>query len=245
MAQLVGINHVALEVGDLEEALVWYGRFFEFELRGRAGAAMAFIDMGDQFIAMAAGRSQPPDEARHFGLVVDDKEGVRAGLQQAGVGVQAAAGSTSRSMGKSRAGRGLSRDPVHQDASRPARYGHRPTPENPPCARGAPRQGRHRLEPKLSILPGCRVPGDPTVLLLQQSGPVRSSPRTAVSLRLSPVLVWRPEVWELGEQVVVWPHPVLRHLPVREDGRHQIAHIVGERRGHCPGRQPGARGRIG
>ena len=89
MAQLVGINHVALEVGNVEEALGWYGRFFEFELRGRAGARMAFVDMGDQFIALAAGRTQPPDQARHFGLVVDDKEDVRAALQQAGVDVQA------------------------------------------------------------------------------------------------------------------------------------------------------------
>jgi catechol 2,3-dioxygenase-like lactoylglutathione lyase family enzyme len=88
MARIVGINHVALEVSDVDEALSWYGRFFEFELRGRAGAAMAFIDMGDQFIALAAGRKQPPDGARHFGLVVDDKEGVRAELQQAGVTVQ-------------------------------------------------------------------------------------------------------------------------------------------------------------
>jgi catechol 2,3-dioxygenase-like lactoylglutathione lyase family enzyme len=88
MAQLIGINHVALEVGDVDEALDWYGRFFEFELRGRAGA-MAFVDMGDQFIALAAGRSQPPDQARHFGLVVDDKESVRAALQQADVDVPA------------------------------------------------------------------------------------------------------------------------------------------------------------
>lgn len=88
MARLVGINHVALEVGGVDEALAWYGRFFEFELRGRAGRNMAFVDMGDQFIAIAAGRSQPPDDARHFGLVVDDKEAVRDGLRQAGVAVQ-------------------------------------------------------------------------------------------------------------------------------------------------------------
>jgi catechol 2,3-dioxygenase-like lactoylglutathione lyase family enzyme len=88
MARLVGINHVALEVGDVDEALAWYGRFFEFELRGRV-AAMAFVDMGDQFIALAPGRTQPADRARHFGLVVDDKEGVRAALQAAGVGVGA------------------------------------------------------------------------------------------------------------------------------------------------------------
>src|ERR1700733_4142287 len=88
MARLVGINHVALEVGDVEQALAWYGRFFEFELRGRAGSRMAFIDMGDQFIALSAGRVQPADESRHFGLVVDDKEGVRAALQAGGVAVQ-------------------------------------------------------------------------------------------------------------------------------------------------------------
>jgi lactoylglutathione lyase len=89
MARLVGINHVALEVGDLEEALTWYGRFFEFELRGRAGSHMAFIDMGDQFIALASGRTQPPDGARHVGLVVDDKEAVRQRLRAEGVPVPA------------------------------------------------------------------------------------------------------------------------------------------------------------
>jgi lactoylglutathione lyase len=88
MALLIGINHVALEVGDLDEALAWYRRFFEFELRGRIGASMAFLDMGDQFIALQAGRTQAPDRGRHFGLVVDDKEGVRAALQEAGVEVQ-------------------------------------------------------------------------------------------------------------------------------------------------------------
>src|SRR5437879_8775255 len=87
MTRLVGINHVALDVGNLEEALAWYGRIFEFQLRGRAGNRMAFIDMGDQFIAMAAGRTQPPDQARHFGLVVDDKQAVRTALRAAGVRV--------------------------------------------------------------------------------------------------------------------------------------------------------------
>ncbi len=88
MARIVGINHAALEVADVDAALNWYERFFEFELRGRAGAAMAFIDMGDQFIALAAGRGQPADDRRHLGLVVDDKEAVRAALQEAGVKVQ-------------------------------------------------------------------------------------------------------------------------------------------------------------
>lgn len=90
MARLVGINHVALEVGDVDAALDWYGRFFEFTLRGRSGRGMAFIDMGDQFIALAAGRLQPADDGRHFGLVVDDKEAVRAALRQAGVDVPSA-----------------------------------------------------------------------------------------------------------------------------------------------------------
>jgi catechol 2,3-dioxygenase-like lactoylglutathione lyase family enzyme len=89
MAQLLGINHVALEVDDVEAALAWYGRVFDFQLRGRAGARMGFIDIGDQFIALTAGRTQPADEARHFGLVVDDKEEVRATLREAGVAVQA------------------------------------------------------------------------------------------------------------------------------------------------------------
>src|ERR1700740_448915 len=88
MPRLVGINHVALEVNDVEEALSWYAQFFEFELRGRHGARMAFIDMGDQFIALAAGRTQANDDARHFGLVVDDKEAVRAAMREAGVDVQ-------------------------------------------------------------------------------------------------------------------------------------------------------------
>jgi lactoylglutathione lyase len=85
MARLVGINHVALEVGEIDEALAWYGQFFELELRGRIGSQMAFVDLGDQFIALARGRTQPPDAARHFGLVVDDKAAVRASLEAAGV----------------------------------------------------------------------------------------------------------------------------------------------------------------
>jgi catechol 2,3-dioxygenase-like lactoylglutathione lyase family enzyme len=86
-ARLVGINHVALEVGSIDEALEFYGRFFAFELRGRA-PGMAFVDMGDQFLALSEGREQPRDDARHFGLVVDDKPGVRAALEAAGVPIE-------------------------------------------------------------------------------------------------------------------------------------------------------------
>ena len=83
MARPVGINHVALEVGDLEEALEFYGRIFELRLRGRV-RGMAFVDLGDQFLALAEGRDGPPDRGRHFGLVVDDREAVRRALEEAG-----------------------------------------------------------------------------------------------------------------------------------------------------------------
>jgi lactoylglutathione lyase len=82
--RLVGVNHVALEVGDLEEALAFYGRFFDFTLRGRV-RGMAFLDMGDQFLAVSEGRTQPPDEHRHLGLVVDDLEATRRALEEGGV----------------------------------------------------------------------------------------------------------------------------------------------------------------
>ena len=83
-SRLIGINHVALEVGDLDAALDLYGRIFEFELRGRAGS-MAFIDMGDQFLAIAEGRSQGPDDGRHFGLVVEDRDVVARAAKREGL----------------------------------------------------------------------------------------------------------------------------------------------------------------
>jgi catechol 2,3-dioxygenase-like lactoylglutathione lyase family enzyme len=87
MPRLVGINHIALEVGSIDDALEFYGRIFDLELRGRS-PLMAFIDMGDQFIAIAEGRTQPPDRHRHFGLVVDDMEATRHALEAAGVAIQ-------------------------------------------------------------------------------------------------------------------------------------------------------------
>jgi catechol 2,3-dioxygenase-like lactoylglutathione lyase family enzyme len=84
-ARLVGINHVALEVGDLDEALALYGRLFEFELRGRV-PGMAFIDMGDQFLAVAeSAEPRHPDSHRHFGLVVDEPEAVRGAVAREGL----------------------------------------------------------------------------------------------------------------------------------------------------------------
>jgi predicted enzyme related to lactoylglutathione lyase len=87
MTRLVGMNHVALEVGSIEEALAfWESLFGPLTLRGRL-PRMAFIDMGDQFVALAEPRTQPPDAARHIGIVVDDKEAVRAAAVAAGIAV--------------------------------------------------------------------------------------------------------------------------------------------------------------
>jgi lactoylglutathione lyase len=83
-ARLVGINHVALEVGDLDEALEFYGRIFDVQVESRI-PGMAFVTMGDQFLALAEGRTQPPDDDRHFGLVVDDREAALAAAREAGV----------------------------------------------------------------------------------------------------------------------------------------------------------------
>jgi extradiol dioxygenase family protein len=82
----IGVNHIAFEVHDLDQTLEWYGRYFEFELRGRH-ARMAWIDLGDQFIALSEGGAESPDRDRHVGLVVDDKEALRAALIEAGEAV--------------------------------------------------------------------------------------------------------------------------------------------------------------
>ena len=85
MPRLVGINHIAVEVGDIEEALAFFGRIFDdVQLRGRA-AHMAFVDMGDQFIALAASTTQAPDRDRHIGLVVDDLDATVRRAREAGV----------------------------------------------------------------------------------------------------------------------------------------------------------------
>jgi catechol 2,3-dioxygenase-like lactoylglutathione lyase family enzyme len=85
-ARLIGINHIALEVGDLDAALDLYGRLFSFEMRGRI-RGMAFLDMGDQFLAVSEGRSQAPDDDRHFGLVVDDVDSARDAVRREGLDV--------------------------------------------------------------------------------------------------------------------------------------------------------------
>lgn len=83
-ARAVGFNHIALVVGDIEEALVFYGRLFDFELRSKSETS-AFIDLGDQFLALQTGPTPIGDDGHHFGLVVDDKEAVRAALAEAGI----------------------------------------------------------------------------------------------------------------------------------------------------------------
>lgn len=83
-ARVLGINHVVLEVDDLDKALEFYGALFEFTLRGKS-EHNAFIDLGDQFIQLTRGRTQVADTKRHFGLVVDDREAVRRSMKQLGI----------------------------------------------------------------------------------------------------------------------------------------------------------------
>ena len=83
-AKVIGINHVVLEVGDIDAALDFYGRIFDFSLRGK-GETNAFIDLGDQFIQFSLNDVPAPDEKRHFGIVVDDREPIRAVLEEMGV----------------------------------------------------------------------------------------------------------------------------------------------------------------
>ncbi len=83
-ARAIGINHVALEVADIGAALEFYGQLFDFTLRSR-GETSAFIDLGDQFIALFQGESDARDTGRHFGLVVDDPAKVRRKLEDMGV----------------------------------------------------------------------------------------------------------------------------------------------------------------
>ena len=83
-ARAIGINHIALEVGDIDAALEFYGQLFEFELRGRSDS-MAFIDLGDQFLNFSTGRRQAADDERHFGLVVDNRQPVLDQLETLGI----------------------------------------------------------------------------------------------------------------------------------------------------------------
>jgi len=86
--RLVGFNHVAIEVGDLEEALAFYGELFDFELRSRE-PGMAFIDLGDQFLALQETPNPSPTGGRHFGLVVEDKDAARRRIVAAGIPIEA------------------------------------------------------------------------------------------------------------------------------------------------------------
>ena len=83
-ARAVGINHIALEVDDIDAALDFYGAFLDFEVARRSDTA-AFVYFGDQFINFARGRRQGPDDRRHFGIAVDDKELARQRLEELGV----------------------------------------------------------------------------------------------------------------------------------------------------------------
>ena len=83
LPRLVGINHVALEVGDIEEALAFYGKIFDFNLRAKR-PGNAFIELGDQFINLMQASGRGSDQRRHFGLVVDDRSRVRELVKAAG-----------------------------------------------------------------------------------------------------------------------------------------------------------------
>ena len=91
MARMVGLNHIALAVGNVDEAVDFYARIFDLKLRGRSGR-MAFLDMGDQFLALAEGDDPVADRRRHFGLVVDDRPAVRSALEKAGVEIEQSRG---------------------------------------------------------------------------------------------------------------------------------------------------------
>ena len=83
-ARALGINHVVLEVDDLDKALEFYGALFEFTLRGKS-EHNAFIDLGDQFIQLTLGRTQVADTKRHFGFVVDDRNAVKRAMDRLGI----------------------------------------------------------------------------------------------------------------------------------------------------------------
>ena len=153
-ARLVGINHVALEVGDIEEALAFYGQVFELHLRGRE-PRMAFIDAGDQFIALSERSGDQAGGDRHFGLVVDDKDAVRAALEAAGRGDRPQPRARlPRPVGQPRPGRRLPRHPVHEDAGGAARDGPRGPEQGPRRAARAAREGRRG--PRLALRAGGR-----------------------------------------------------------------------------------------
>jgi lactoylglutathione lyase len=82
--RLIGFNHVAIEVGNIDEALDFYSKLFTFDLRSRE-PGMAFIDLGDQFLALQETKNPAPTGGRHFGLVVEDKEAARAAIAEAGI----------------------------------------------------------------------------------------------------------------------------------------------------------------
>ena len=141
-ARALGFNHVALEVGDIEEALAFYGQFLEFGLRSKSETA-AFIDLGDQFINFSKGRRQAPDDDRHVGLVVDDKEAVRQTLEVLGIEIlPRPLPRFSRSLGQSDRNCRLPKHSVHQGAPCAARYGDRAARKESLRARGTGRQ-RH------------------------------------------------------------------------------------------------------
>ena len=139
-ARAIGFNHVALEVGDIDAALAFYGRLFEFTLRSRSSTD-AFIDLGDQFLALQKGRTQSADDGRHFGLVVDDKEAVRTALADAGIHPLPGRFLDFLDPWGNRIDRRLRQHPIHQGAECAARNGIEGDAEERGGAEGAGGEG--------------------------------------------------------------------------------------------------------
>lgn len=141
LPRMVGINHVALEVGDLEAALEFYGAIFALTDIDRE-PGIAFIDMGDQFLALNEVHDRPRDEVRHFGLVVDDKPAVRATLEAHGVEILPGPRLDFLDpWGQPDPSGRLPRHPVHQGFVCPARHGPRAAAQARPGHRGAACKG--------------------------------------------------------------------------------------------------------
>jgi catechol 2,3-dioxygenase-like lactoylglutathione lyase family enzyme len=88
LARAIGINHVALDVGNVAEALdFWRALFPELELRGES-RRMAFTDLGDQFVALFEHQLERGSEHRHFGLVVGDVTAVATAARERGASVR-------------------------------------------------------------------------------------------------------------------------------------------------------------
>jgi len=168
--RLVGINHVALQVDDLEQAVAFYTDLFQPTAVDRIEPHAAFLEFGDQFLALFERGSR--EEEAHFGLVVDDKQAARHALEEARVEILPGPRLDFRDRErKSRPGRAVRPDPIHEDRSRPRRDGPRAR-EIGTGARRAAREGSRRLAPTgSSFVRLCsRIPVRPPAMAMVRRG---------------------------------------------------------------------------